>query len=191
VDGVYYFTNNPVLAGISNCLFGVLNGSSDGTGWFVITNAANENSLLNPFLTSISYTNDVPALNPRPVANSPALTNVLSGGPIAVDYRGAFGPNDTWADGWSGLSSLGFLASVSAPAEPVALTIALNGLNVDISFTSESGFTYTLESTSAISPTSWAPATGVSPSNPQAGTGSTLTFTVPASGEKYFRVSAN
>ena len=133
----------------------------------------------------------MPALNPRPGANSPALTNVLAGAPVTVAYRGAFGPNDTWADGWSGLSSLGFLVSSGVAPSSVLLAIAPSGPNVNISFTSQTGVTYTLESTSTLSPPNWFLATGVAPADPQVGTGDTLTFTVPATGELYFRVSAN
>ncbi|MBP9903607.1 MAG: hypothetical protein KBH45_19295, partial [Verrucomicrobia bacterium] len=56
---------------------------------------------------------------------------------------------------------------------------------------SQPGYTYTLESTAVLSPASWNPAAGVTPSNTQAGTGSPLTFTVPATGANYFRVSAH
>jgi hypothetical protein len=62
---------------------------------------------------------------------------------------------------------------------------------MDIKCNSQVGHTYTLESTAELSPASWSPATGVTPTNPQAGTGGILTFTVPATGANYFRIRAN
>ena len=81
------------------------------------------------------------------------------------------------------------MVTVPTP-NPVTLTITPNGASVDITCTSQAGYTYTLESTAALSPASWNPATGVIPANAQAGTGSTLTFTVSATDAKYFRVKA-
>ena len=68
----------------------------------------------------------------------------------------------------------------------MTLTITPNGANVDIACTSQSGYSYQLESTLTLSPAAWGNE-GVA----QTGTGSTLTFTVSATGAKYFRVVAN
>jgi hypothetical protein len=60
---------------------------------------------------------------------------------------------------------------------------------VSISFLSQTGVTYTLLSTDTLVPSNWLPALGVSPANPLEGNGETLTFSVPATGELYFRVA--
>ena len=105
-----------------------------------------------------------------------------------------------WAADWGFAAESGLITGagagtppeVTAAALPNAATlgITLSGANVVISCGSQAGYTYTLESTAVLSPTSWNPATSVTPSNSQAGTGGALTFTVPATGGRYFRVSA-
>jgi hypothetical protein len=46
--------------------------------------------------------------------------DVLAGAPAAVSYRGAFsGPTDAWADGWSAVSSLGYLKPAETVSAPV------------------------------------------------------------------------
>jgi hypothetical protein len=62
---------------------------------------------------------------------------------------------------------------------------------VDINCSSQAGYTYTLESTPTLSPTGWGTALGVTPANPQTGTGGTITFSVAATNANYFRVKAN
>ena len=74
-------------------------------------------------LGGISYTNDVAELDPRPQPGSPVYADVLSGAPVAVAYRGAFsGPTDGWADGWTALSSLGYLKPAQTVEPPVIVT---------------------------------------------------------------------
>ena len=114
-----------------------------------------------------------------------------------VAYKGAFN-SVNWASDWGFAAESGLITGAAAgtPVEtplPFAPTLIItpNGANVDIKCPSQAGYTYTLESTAGLNPTSWNPATGVTPSNAQAGTGGTLTFTVSATGAKYFRVSAN
>ncbi len=76
--------------------------------------------------------------------------------------------------------------TVSTPPNPVTLTITPSGANVNISCTSQNGYSYQLESTTSLSAPAWGNE-GVA----QAGTGGTLTFTVSSTGAKYFRVVAN
>ncbi len=77
----------------------------------------------NPGIRGVSRTTDG-GLDPRPTANSPLLTSSLSpipGGKFfeAAPYRGAFGPNDNWLDGWSYLSQKGYLPEAVNPDAPV------------------------------------------------------------------------
>ena len=171
------------------------------------TDTSLTNQVSNPMLTSISRTNDGSKyLDPRPATGSPASSDYATApsGLTTANYRGAFAPGrGNWAADWTALSEYGVMGgaggsnprtitAVAVPApNPVTLTITPSGANVNISCTSQVGYTYTLESTAVISPASWSPATGATPSNAQVGTGGTLTFTVSANGANYFRVVAN
>jgi hypothetical protein len=204
------FTNG--LAAVQNNIF--WNFASNGVAqpyWqnanaqWVLTDVANSNSFVDPMLISISRTND-PAfqLDPRPRVGSPALTSSRTapndGFYSPVAYKGAF-KTVNWASDWGFAAESGLITgagagtpvelTVTPPPNPATLTIAPNGGNVAITCASQPGYAYTLESTAVLNPASWNPATGVTPSNSQAGTGSPLTFTVPATGANYFRVSAN
>ena len=186
-DGINEFVTGVAI--LANTVQNVASNAFSANALFVATNSNDE---LDPLLGGISYTNNL-GLNPRPLAGSPLLTNVLSGAPVNVSYRGAFGTNDMWAHKWSGIYKLGYLqgtyvAAVVVPApNPVTLTITPNGANVDITCTSQSGYSYQLESTTSLNaPISWG-----NEGAAQAGTGGTLTFTVSATGAKYFRVFAN
>ncbi|MBK1828179.1 hypothetical protein [Haloferula rosea] len=67
-------------------------------------------------------------LDPRPQADSPLLGAPLAGFPggapagffETVDYRGAFGTDTTWLDGWSYLSQAGYLGEVCNDVEVTA-----------------------------------------------------------------------
>lgn len=170
----------------------------------LFTDLARSNTTVNPLLVSISRdTNHL--LDPRITLASPAqITSIVppnDGFFQRVQFKGAFNKN-LWAYNWTALDAYGFLpcgttievdATVATGTGPTAptLTLAANGANVTITCASQPGYTYTLESTAVLSPASWNPAAGVTPSNTQAGTGSPLTFTVPATGANYFRVSAH
>jgi hypothetical protein len=147
---------------------------------FLFSNPAYANTELNPLLGGVSYTNNL-GLDPRPQAGSPALTNVLAGAPVVTTYRGAFKPNDSWADGWSALSSNGYL-----PASAPELSIQLVGGNVEISWLGLPAKTYQLESRSSISSGTWGDEGAA-----QAGTGDVITVSIPATGEKFFQVKMN
>ena len=160
------------------------------------------NQIVNPQLTSISRTNFGATLDPRPATGSPAYADYANtpANLTAASYQGAFGSGRAnWAADWTALNAYGILtsaggvnpqaivtATVPAP-NPVTLIITPNGANVDITCTSQSGYSYQLESTTSLS----APIVWGNEGAAQAGTGSTLTFTVSATGAKYFRVVAN
>jgi hypothetical protein len=162
-----------------------LSGATAASMGFVLSDVNRSNSLQNAQLGGISYTNNG-ALDPRPQPGSPALNNVLTppAGLAAVNYRGAFAPNDTWADGWTALSSLGYLSPASACSQPT-LTIVRNGGNVDISYQSQTGCNYQLQSTDTLStgPGSWG-----NEGSSVSGTGSTITATRTVSGIRFYRV---
>jgi hypothetical protein len=189
-DALYHFTNTPTLGNAMNNIWNVINTLDSATsprGDFLFSDASRSNSIANPLLGGISYTNNG-ALNPRPQAGSPAFINVLPGAPVAVSYRGAFsGPSDNWADGWTALSSMSFLAeAVPAPGTPPVIGTALNGSNLDIVFATQLGFSYQLQSTTNLGamPINWSPE-----GSPILGTGNSLTSSVPTTAsEKFFRV---
>lgn len=158
----------------------------------LFTDLTRSNTTVNPQLVSISRDANH-LLDPRLQAGSPALTSSITppndGFYTPVAYKGAFDSSVLWLNNWTALYAYGFLPVMTATAP--TLTITRNGANVDITCASQAGYTYALESTAVFSPANWNPATGVTPSNTQAGTGNTLTFTVSAAGTKYFRLSAN
>jgi hypothetical protein len=85
------------------------------------------------------------------------LSDVLPGAPVAVSYRGAFGPNDTWANGWTALSQAGYLNTNTVVNPPVAPSISssYSAGQLTFSLTSQSGYDYTLQSTPQLSPPAW------------------------------------
>ena len=141
------------------------------------------NTLENPMLGGISYTNNL-GLDPRPLPGSPALRDVLppAAGLLAVNYRGAFGPNDTWADGWTALSTTDVLRVASTPA-PV-LTLGWSGTEIEISFPTASGASYQLQSTESLQSQTWA-----NEGDPTSGSGSSVSLKRPVgNGARFFRV---
>ncbi len=180
-DGLYHWTNTTVRANAQNNVWDVTTASANGLGEFVFTNASFNNTVEAALLGGISYTNAAAALDPRPQAGSPLLGGVLAGAPVATTYRGAFKPNDSWADGWSFLSTAGYLA-VSAPE----LSIQQVGGNVEITWLGLPGKTYQLESRTSLSSGSWG-----NEGAAIVGEGDFITVSVPATGEKFFQVRMN
>ena len=169
---------NEFVTGVSSLGNSVLNTTNaySANATFIGTN---NNSQLDPLLGGISYTNNA-GLNPRPLVGSPLLTNVLAGAPTSVSYRGAFSANDIWADCWTALAQGGFL-SVSAPE----LTIQQVGGNVEVTWSGLPCHTYQLQSTTSLNdPVVWGDEGAA-----QVGTGVNITVSVPATGEKFFRVN--
>ena len=88
------------------------------------TDTAFNNQIADPLLASISRTDDG-MLDPRPGSTSPALDATKltdlpdDGWFVATDYAGAFAPTGpTWAQGWTKLSTEGYLTQ--APLEPAS-----------------------------------------------------------------------
>jgi hypothetical protein len=174
-----YFTNGP--AGAWNTIWNVGTAANEN-GQLLFTNATYLNTTEDPMIGGISYANDG-VLDPRPQAGSPAYDDVLGGAPMAVTYRGAFsGPGDNWADGWTALSTLGYLAP-AMPAPPVLGITVVEGNEVDLIWPTVSGMSYQLQFKSSIS-AEWTDAGATID-----GTGNPVTITQPVSAaEGYFRL---
>jgi hypothetical protein len=174
----------------------------NAAGLWVLTNSANSNLFVDPMLVGVSRTN-LPAfgLDPRPKAGSPALTSEITapndGFYTPVNYRGAFSGDVNWAADWTFASEIGILSSIGAgtpmfsapvvvvPPTPPVVSIVPNGVNVDVTFTTQSGYSYQLQSVAPIGGT-W---TNIGSAT--TGTGSTVTLSAPVTGdEQYFRVLA-
>ncbi len=95
----------------------------------IFTDAARNNVEANPMLRGISRLDDG-GLDPRPAPGSPALTGARmapdDGFYRQVDYKGAFGPNELWIDGWTFLSQKGFVAPRAA--NTVQVTEPISGM---------------------------------------------------------------
>jgi hypothetical protein len=166
------------------------------------TDASLTNQISNPMLTSISRTNIGATLDPRPKAGSPAYSDAAptpnDGFLTPTAYRGAFGPGRSqWLCDWTALGEYSITGgagginplqvttptAVPPPAQPT-LSIVQNGPNVDISFPTQSGYLYQLQTNTAIS-SAWGnyglPIPG----------GSSALISVPTgAAELYFRVLA-
>lgn len=151
-DGLYHWTNSTVRAEARNNVWDVTTASANGFGQFVFTNTGLNNTVAAAGLGGISYTNDVAGLNPRPQVGSPLLGGVLAGAPVATSYRGAFsGPTDNWADGWSFLSTSGYLKRAQGLASSPMLAIGnLGNGSIQITWPTQTGFNYQLQSKSSI-----------------------------------------
>ncbi|MBC2605883.1 T9SS C-terminal target domain-containing protein [Pelagicoccus albus] len=114
--------------------------SLDDAGDVIFSDASHNNTVEDPMLRGISRINDG-GFDPRPAADSPALTNALYAYPeglMSVDYQGAFGTKN-WLYGWTKLSIDGYLPETNevAAARPGALSANLNvaaGANGTIDF---------------------------------------------------------
>lgn len=147
---------------------------------FVFTDAGRTNTAQNALLGGISYTN-TQSLDPRPQASSPALANVYpqSGfGLTTTTYRGAFAQDGTWANGWSGLYTGGFLSTNAVVTTPNVPTFgaSLNGSNIQFVFGTEAGFNYQIQGTTNLSdlPIIW-----VNEGSAVSGTGGSITSSIP------------
>jgi hypothetical protein len=200
-DGLLYFTNNPPEADALNNIWGVVNSTVGANGDFLFSDVTRSNSVENPLLGSISHTNGIGStnagtfsygLNPRPTLVSPALSKVLAGAPTPVSYRGAFNTNDFWAHKWSALYKLGYLYDtwypqtvVAVPTSPTLTIVNLGNGTVAVSWPTELGFNYQLESRAPVT-SSWG-----NVGSPVPGTGGIYTTSpgITITGdEQYFRV---
>ena len=137
-------------------------------------------------LMSLSTTNDG-GLDPRPAPGSPALANVRAPhdtAVMAVGYRGAFGPNDLWARGWTALDSLGILTKVPVGApEFVELVAGMVAGQIQITFQTQTGGVYEVQSSRDL--LTWAPVSA----EITEGTGAQQTFVEDPSGAfRFYRV---
>jgi hypothetical protein len=181
-DGLFHWTNTPVRASALNNVWDVTTAASSGLGEFVFTNASFNNTVEAAVLSGIAYTNDAAGLDPRPQAGSPLLSGVLAGAPVATTYRGAFsGEADNWADGWSFLSTGGYLA-----VAPPVLTMQQVGGNVEITWLGLPGKTYQLESSPSLSTGTWG-----NEGSAIVGEGDFITVSIPATDTKFFQVKMN
>ena len=151
------------------------------------------NLLVDPQLTSISRTNAGAALlDPRPKTGSPALNaaNVRSvpANLTPVSYLGAFGAVN-WASDWTALNEYyiitgagggnpSALVTPPTPGQPT-LAVSSGGGTLQISFISQSGVNYQLQTATSVTglPGAWG-----NSGAPVPGTGGILTFTPPISG---------
>ncbi len=181
-------------AGLKNSIFGAPTdkGTSDANAAYLFTNAARANTITDPLLGGISYTNNAAALDPRPQAGSPALGNVLPvpAGLQQVNYRGAFAPGAQWADDWTALSKTGFLkeGTIQPPVQPeIDGSISASGNEFILSLSSATGVSYQLQSTEdlAANPINW-----VNVGDPVPGTGNAINFSqeLVRTGHKFFRI---
>lgn len=155
-DGLYHWTNNPALADARNNLWDVTTTATNANGQFLFDDVARNNTVGAALLGGISYTNDVATLDPRPTPASPLNEGALAGAPVPVTYRGAFsGPADNWADGWTALSSLGFLKPAAAGLTPPTLTIRREGGNIVVSLPTQTGSSYQLLSKETLDAAMW------------------------------------
>ena len=121
-------------------------GAEDSSCQFLIDHLNNNNnSIADPQIGGISRLPDG-GLDPRPSANGPA-TQSLAAYPFSsffteVNYKGAFDPTatGTWADGWTALSSYGYLKTFvgidrNKPADYAMSEISPNPAQGSVSFT--------------------------------------------------------
>lgn len=190
-DALYHYTNTPTLGNALNNVWDVLNTLDSATpanGAFLFSDASRTNQVTPALLGGVSYTNNA-GLDPRPTPGSPALNNVLPGAPVATSYRGAFGPNDTWANGWTALAKMGYLntnAVVVVPPTAPTITTMAGGGTMSFSITSQSGYSYILQSTPVLTPSAWADVETLP------GNGGVLNFTPVATTNamEFFRIIA-
>ncbi|MFO1497962.1 MAG: T9SS C-terminal target domain-containing protein [Verrucomicrobiota bacterium] len=168
-------------------------------GQVLFSDASLDNVVADPMLRGISRTN-APAfgLDPRPQPGSPALTSSRTapndGFYTPVAYKGAFNTVN-WASDWTAAGEMGLMTAVGAgtpgapaegnplPKEPT-LTAQLASGALVITFGSEAGRSYQIQSKSDVGAVAWTDEGAAI-----AGTGSPLTQTIAISGSgKFFRV---
>jgi trimeric autotransporter adhesin len=164
---------------------------------YVFANAAWNNVVVDPLLRRISRSDSPPfRLDPRPAAGSPALSAARTppndGFYCAAPYTGAF-QDINWATDWTAISERSILntagagtpicTSGAASCPQPTLYILQNGVNVDLSWVSQSGCTYRVKSSPVLPATVWS-----NEGAPIPGTGGVLTKSVLVSGDKFFQV---
>jgi len=188
-DGMLYFTNSAATAEMRSSIFNVQDVLHSGTnGDFLFSDIAYNNTQEDPLIGGVSYAQDL-GLNPRPQAGSPALSGVDTQGPglVTTTYRGAFGRNDNWADGWTALSQMAVMLEATPTGAAPMIVHGRSGQTLQLTVQTESGKTYQLQSTSDLGghPIVW-----TNEGAAVTGNGGTQSFdqTVGASGDKYFQI---
>lgn len=121
--------------------------TSGDVSTLVATLAADGNTLTDPTLAGISRMADG-GLDPRPNANSPALTaENLPTDPFfsPVGYKGAFGNGDNWLLDWTALDANGFLGDLVTPVVGQTITIQDDDLVGNTTYTWTAENTYILD----------------------------------------------
>jgi hypothetical protein len=152
----------------------------------LFTDTARSNLLVDPMLHGISRTN-LAGLDPRPSAGSPAVSGhhrEVPGNLIPVNYVGAFAPDALWTADWTALDQLGYTPTVIPACQQPALVVVRNGGSVEVSFSSQSGCNYQLQSTDSLLGT-W---TSDGSSVVGTGSGINLSRAVSGTGTRFFRV---
>jgi len=197
-NGVAKFQNNVLWAFASNNVAQPY--WQNPAAQAVLTDPANNNTFVNPLLRSISRTN-VPAfkLDPRPQPGSPVLTGGITppndGFYMPVSYQGAFA-SVNWASDWTFAAEVCLItgegagtpaAIIATPAcSAVSITITRTATDVTISWTSQSGKSYTVESKADLNAAWGNQEAGI------AGTGGTISRTYPSgSGNKFYSILCN
>ena len=123
---------------VADCLFSNITGAIDATSVGVMTGKQNSVPASSPIrgLTRLAAggtgytTSPVATLDPRAATTAQGINKSLDAEGFfdVVNYRGAFGPADTWANGWTLISSMGVLDS-SAPAAVTETLHPVTGWN--------------------------------------------------------------
>ena len=123
-------------------------GTNLDDGEAFLADAGNNNTVEAALLSGISRAADG-GFDPRPLSNSPALSNALAAYPQddffdEVAYQGAFSRSDNWLAGWTYLSQAGYLAASSESSADL-VNLSTRGF-VDAGETVTVGFTVLGES---------------------------------------------
>ena len=118
-------------------------GTNLDDGEAFLADAGNNNTVEAALLSGISRAADG-GFDPRPLSDSPALSNALAAYPEddffdEVAYQGAFSRNDNWLAGWTYLSQAGYLAASSESSADL-VNLSTRGF-VDAGETVTVGFT--------------------------------------------------
>ncbi len=137
------------------------------------------------------------ALDPRPAPDSPVFTGhketPRDGFFIPAPYQGAL-RDVVWFQDWTALADnlhlkpVALALTAESPSEgtqvvPPTLAANRDGANFVLSFASQAGVQYQIQSRTSLSEGQW-----TNEGSPLNGTGQTLTFTQPLDGVKFFRV---
>lgn len=175
-----------------NLWFALKSGAAGDRAAVFFDTAAYKNQQVDPQLRSVSRIANG-GLDPRPLPGSPALAATTQLPPCdgfldPVSYRGAFGAGNWLAD-WTHLAGRGVATAVGGvtplpipctPSASIELTVAHQGGNIALSFPSETGKTYRVQSRPALGAGVW-----TDDGTPLAGTGQVLTFTDPEIGRAH------